>query len=139
MGFEITLIGRRVKNSPPLSRPYKTRRFRLPFTKGALFYASLNIRLFFYLLFSRTDIILANDLDTLFPAFIVSKLRGKELVYDSHEYFTEAAGLTGRNIQKKIWLAIEKMTFPNVKRIYTVNESIAGFYRDVSTGSLACI
>ncbi len=130
MGFEISLIGRQVKNSPPIERPYHTRRFKLGFTKGALFYAALNFRLFFYLLFCKTDIILANDLDTLLPAYLVSKLRGKELVYDSHEYFTEAAGLTGRNFQKRIWLAVEKFTFPNVKRIYTVNESIAGFYRE---------
>ena len=130
MGFELTLIGRKLPDSAPLERPYATRRLRLPFTGGALFYASLNIRLFFYLLGARTDVILANDLDTLPAAWLVAKLRGKQVVYDSHEYFTEAAGLTGRNFQKKCWLAIEKRIFPKLERVFTVNETIAEAYRD---------
>lgn len=130
MGFELTLIGRKLPDSAPLERPYTTRRFRLPFTGGALFYASLNIRLFFYLLGARTDVILANDLDTLPAAWLVAKLRGKQVVYDSHEYFTEAAGLTGRNFQKKCWLAIERRIFPKLTRVFTVNETIAEAYRD---------
>ncbi len=101
------------------------------FTKGALFYAALNIRLFWYLLFAKTDVILANDLDTLLPAYLVSKIRGKELVYDSHEYFTEAEGLTGRGFQKNVWLSIERFIFPKLKRVYTVNESIASIYREL--------
>lgn len=99
------------------------------FKSGALFYAALNLRLFFYLLFKKTDVILANDLDTLLPAYLVSKLRGKRLVYDSHEYFTEAEGLTGRSFQKNVWLAIERSIFPKLKDVYTVNESIAAIYR----------
>ena len=101
----------------------------MPFAKGALFYASLNIRLFFYLLFKKTDVILANDLDTLLPAYLVSNLRSKKLVYDSHEYFTEAEGLTGRRFQKSVWLSIEKFIFPKLRSVYTVNDSIAAIYR----------
>jgi glycosyltransferase involved in cell wall biosynthesis len=72
---------------------------------------------------------LSNDLDTLLPAFLVSKMRGKKLVYDSHEYFTEAEGLTGRGFQKAVWLFIERRIFPKLKYVYTVNESIASIYR----------
>lgn len=129
MGFEITLIGRRMEGSQPLERPYRTHRFRLGFKSGPLFYAALNIRLFFYLLFAKTDVILANDLDTLPAAWLVARLRGKEVVYDSHEYFTEAAGLTGRHFQRKFWLAIERAIFPKLKRVITVNETIAQAYR----------
>ncbi|MFM2201241.1 MAG: hypothetical protein RL040_441 [Bacteroidota bacterium] len=129
MGFNITLVGRLLPDSKPFERPYETRRFRLPFRTGALFYAALNMRLFFYLLFKRTDIIVANDLDTLLPAFLIARLRGKELVYDSHEYFTEAEGLTNRPIPKKVWLAIEGFIFPKLKHVITVNETIAGIYR----------
>ncbi len=129
MGFRITLAGRMMPDSLPFERPYETRRFSLPFHTGALFYAALNIRLFFYLLFKRTDIIVANDLDTLFPAFVVARMKGKELVYDSHEYFTEAEGLTNRPFPKKVWLAIEGFVFPKLKHVITVNETIAGIYR----------
>jgi glycosyltransferase involved in cell wall biosynthesis len=129
MGFGLSLVGRMLPDSKPMQRPYETRRFRLPFRTGALFYMSLQIRLFFYLLFKRTDIILANDLDTLLPAFLIARLRNKELVYDSHEYFTEAEGLTNRTFPKRIWLAVEGFIFPKLKHVFTVNETIAGIYR----------
>ncbi len=129
MGFHLTLVGRRLQESEEFSRPYETRRFNLFFRTGVLFYAALNLRLFFYLLFKRTDIIVANDLDTLLPAFLIARLRGKELVYDSHEYFTEAEGLTNRLFPKKIWLMIEGFIFPKLKYVITVNETIAGIYR----------
>jgi len=129
-GYDITLIGRMLPGSRSFSRPYPIIRFHLWASRGALFYAALNIRMLIYLLFHRTDVILANDLDTLLPAFLVSRLRGKKLVYDSHEYFTEAEGLTGRSFQKKVWLSIERFIFPKLRHAYTVNESIAGFYRE---------
>jgi glycosyltransferase involved in cell wall biosynthesis len=128
LGFEISLVGRKLPTSKDFERPYEIRRFKLWFSKGALFYAHLNVRLFFYLLFKKTDVILANDLDTLLPAYLVSKLRGKKLVYDSHEYFTEAEGLTGRKFQKTVWEKIEGWIFPKLKNVYTVNESIAHIY-----------
>lgn len=129
MGFIITLVGRILPNSTPFSRPYKTIRLRLFFHKGFLFYAVLQLRLFFYLLFTRTDVILANDLDTLLPAYLIARLRRKKLVYDSHEYFTEAEGLTNRPIPKRIWLAVERHIFPRLRNVFTVNETIANIYR----------
>jgi len=129
MGYTPFLVGRRLKNSAALDRPYPSRRLRLGFTKGALFYAALNIRLFFFLLFHKTDAIWANDLDTLLPAFLVSRLKKKHLVYDSHEYFTEAAGLAGRNFPKKIWLMVEGFVFPRLNNLSTVNHSIAEIYQ----------
>ncbi len=130
LGYDITLVGRKLSTSRDFARPYEIKRFRLWFSKGALFYAHLNLRLFFYLISKKTDIILANDLDTLMPAFLISKLRGKKLVYDSHEYFTEAEGLTGRRFQKSVWERIEGWIFPKLKNVYTVNESIANIYQD---------
>lgn len=129
MGFRISLVGRLLPDSKPFDSPYEVHRFKLWFNKGAVFYASLNVRLLLYLLVKRTDILVANDLDTLLPAFLVARLRGKALVYDSHEYFTEAEGLTNRPVPKKIWLAIEGFIFPKLKHVITVNETIAGIYR----------
>ena len=129
MGFRITLVGRMLPESKLFESPYEIRRFRLPFQTGALFYTALNMRLFFYLLFKRTDIILANDLDTLLPAFLIARAKGKELIYDSHEYFTEAEGLTNRPLPKRVWLTIERFVFPKLKHVITVNETIAGIYR----------
>ena len=107
----------------------KVRRFRLFFNKGFPFYASFNIRLFFYLL-SRSDValLLSIDLDTLPASFLVSKIRGIKLMYDSHEYFTEVPELNGRNFVKRFWLTLEKMMVPKVDAAYTVNESLAKMY-----------
>ncbi len=129
-GYEVTLIGRRFKNSgnPGLSG-IKVRRFRLFFNKGFLFYASYNIRLFFFLLFRKGKIILvSNDLDTLPANFMAARLRRSKLVYDSHEYFTEVPELQGRNFVKNFWKFIEKLLVPGVDAAYTVNDSLAKMY-----------
>lgn len=129
MGFTLTLAGRHLPESVAINRPYRTRRFRLPFRAGILFYAALNLRMLCFALFARTDALLANDLDTLPAAFIAARLRRKKLFYDSHEYFTEAEGLTGHPLKKRIWLRIEKWILPRLPFMITVNESIASIYR----------
>lgn len=130
-GFEVEIVGRRLPKSLPLEeRPYAMHRMRLVFSKGKLFYLEYNIRLFFLLLFRKVDILNANDLDTLLSNYLVSRLRSKELVYDSHEYFTEVPELIDRALTRSIWLRLEKSLFPRLKYAYTVNASIARIYAD---------
>ncbi len=126
--YEVILIGRQLPNSKPISRNYKTHRFKLLFNKGFLFYAEYNIRLFIKLLFMKSNILLANDLDTLLANFLASKFLKTKLVYDSHELFTEVPELIHRPFIQKIWLTIEKFIVPKLRNMYTVNSSIAGIY-----------
>ena len=127
--FEVILIGRKLKSSQMLSsRPYKTKRIRLIFNTGPLFYFEFNLRLFFFLLFNKSDILLSNDLDTLPANFLVLILKRTKLVYDSHEYFTEVPELLGHKTKKHIWEIIEKAILPKLKFTYTVCDSIAGIY-----------
>jgi len=100
------------------------------FTKGPIFYAEYNIRLFLYLLFHKADILVANDLDTLLANYLASLFRKRKLVYDSHEYFTGVPEIINRPFVKASWESIEKWIFPKLKVIYTVNESIAKLYKD---------
>jgi glycosyltransferase involved in cell wall biosynthesis len=131
MGYDVLLVGRKLTDSLPLQkRNYQTKRLRLLFTKGALFYAELNFRLFLFLLFRKTDVLLANDLDTLLPNYLVSKIKKKDLVYDTHEYFTEVPELIEGSFAKNTWLRIEKWIFPKLKNVITVNESIANIYKE---------
>lgn len=130
-GWDITLVGRKKRSSPPIDkRQYQTKRFRLLFEKGALFYAGYNLRLFFYLLFSRVNIIVSNDLDTLLACYLAARIKKAKLVYDTHEYFTGVPELLQRPLVRKIWEKIEKWIFPKLKHIITVNQSIADLYID---------
>jgi len=129
MGFDVLLLGRNLKDSFPVEREYKIKRFNLIFETEVWFYMEYNIRLFFFLLFSKADVFLANDLDTLLPNFLVSKLKGKPLVYDSHEMFCEGPELQGRNFVQVVWRTIEKWIVPKLKYAYTVSLSIAQDYK----------
>ncbi len=130
LGYEPHLVGRKLFSSEPIERPYPTTRFKLIFNKGAIFYAEYNLRLFLFLLFKKYHSIHANDLDTLLAAYLGSKLRGKELVYDSHEYFTEVPELAESPFAKRTWERIEEWIFPTLKQVITVNESIANLYKE---------
>ena len=130
MNFEVLLVGRKLTDSIPLQRIYNTHRIKLLFNKGALFYAEYNIRLFFYLLFKRKDILLSNDLDTLLANYLISKTQNKKLVYDSHELFTEVPELVNRPKTQKIWLMLEQNILPKLKNTYTVCQSIADYYNE---------
>ncbi len=130
-GFDVTLVGRRYGDSAVLApRAYKTHRMRLLFRKGAFFYAEYNIRLFFYLLFHHFDLFVANDLDTLLPNVLISKLKRKRLVYDSHEYFCGELSIADRPFVKRVWQSIEKFCFPKLKDVITVSQSIVDQYEE---------
>jgi len=128
MGFDVLLVGRKLKRSIPVVRAYKTKRLNLLFKKSAFFYAEYNFRLFLILLFRKVDVYLSNDLDTLPANYLASLIRKKELVFDSHEYFTEVPELVNRPKVKRIWEKIEKRILPKIEHTYTVCRSIADVY-----------
>lgn len=127
-GYEVLLVGRLLKNSFPIHLAFPYKRFKLVFNNSALFYAEYNIRLFFLLLFSRTQLLLSNDTDTLLANFLVSKIRNIKLVFDAHELFPETPELADRPRIKKIWETLENLIFPHLKHCYTVCNSIALHY-----------
>jgi glycosyltransferase involved in cell wall biosynthesis len=66
-----------------------------------------------------------NDLDTLLPNYLISKLKGIPLIYDSHELFCEVPELQANPTKKRIWEWLEKRIVPHLKYCLTVNQSIA--------------
>lgn len=129
-GFDVLLIGRQMSSSAALQpRDYQMHRMQLPFETGPLFYASYNIGLFFNLLVRKVDLFFSNDLDTLLPNFLVSKLRSKPLIYDSHEYFTEVPELVNRPKVQGFWKWLESKLIPKLPHALTVNTSIAELYK----------
>jgi len=130
-GYDVLLVGRVLKNSLPMpTRPYSHHRMRLLFSKGVPFYLEFQIRLFFYLLFHKADLLFSNDLDTLFPNYIISKLKPTPIIYDSHEYFTGVPELAETPFKRKTWKSLEKLIIPRLKFMFTVNDSIAKLYHD---------
>ena len=130
-GYHVILVGRKLVSSLDIrDRTFQTVRFRLLFSKGPLFYLEYNVRLFLYLLFRKSDLLVSNDLDTLLANYLISKWRKCKLVYDTHEYFTEVPELIENPIKQRIWLKLEKWIFPKLKNIITVNDSIAKLYSD---------
>ncbi len=125
-GYTPLLVGRRLKNSKPLSKKtYQQKRIRCIFNKGKLFYLEYNIRLFFYLLFKKYDLVCGIDLDTILPAFWTSKIKGKICIYDAHEYFSEVPEVVSRPKVKRFWEWVAQHTIPKIPNCYTVCESLA--------------
>ena len=128
IGFEVLVYGRVLPNTIAVNRTYEIIRKKHFFNSNFLFYAEYNIRLFFFILFKKFHCILSNDLDTLPGCFLASKLKSIDLVYDSHELFSEVPELQGRAFVQNFWRKLEDFFLPKVKKSYTVSQSIADFY-----------
>jgi len=128
LGCSVTVVCRRKADFNFASDDFRAYRFRFYINRGPLFYFIFNIRLLIFLLFKRYDIYVANDLDTLLPNYIVSRLRRKPLVYDSHEYFTGQYGLQERRFSYNTWKKIERCIVPRLRYMITVSDSIAELY-----------
>ena len=131
MGYAVTLIGRYTGKSPSLFLPrVRVKRLKVLFRRGPLMYILFNASLLLRLLARRSDLYVSNDLDTLIPCYSVSRLFGKSLVYDAHEYFTGQYGLAERKLQYTVWKKVERRLLPKVRHMITVSNSIAGLYRE---------
>ncbi len=129
LNYNVFLVGREQKKSQPLAkRNYKCKRLKLLFETGPQFYVFFNMRLFLLLLFTKSDALFANDLDTLLPNYLVSKIKKIPLIYDSHEIFCEVPELQHHKNKKQIWQKVESFIIPKLKYCITVNKSIANYF-----------
>lgn len=128
-GAEIVVIGRKLPGSIDCDySTFRCVRYRMIFKSGFLFYKFFNLRLLFSLIRRPAHLLIANDLDTLLPNFIVSRIKHIPLVYDAHEYYTGTPSLAKRRFVRSIWKFIERMILPQLKFMITVNASIASLY-----------
>ena len=129
-GYAVELVGRKESNSIPLKeQPFRQKRLNCFFRKGKSFYIEYNLRLLFYLLFRKADLVCAIDLDTILPVLMVSKLKGSKRVYDAHELFCEMKEIVTRPGIYKMWKRIERISVPRFDHNYTVNTPIADEFR----------
>jgi glycosyltransferase involved in cell wall biosynthesis len=130
-GYDVTLVGRRNKNAPPLgTQPFRQYRLRTWYTRGKGFYIEYNLRLFFFLLTKKMSAVCAIDLDTILPCYLVSRIRRIPRLYDAHELFCEMQEVVSRPSIYRSWKAIERLCVPKFPIGYTVNDLIADeFFR----------
>jgi glycosyltransferase involved in cell wall biosynthesis len=129
--FDIHIVGRKKKNSKPLTNfnNYSTYHIQCIFNKGKISYLEFNLRLFIFLLFKKFDVISVVDLDTMIAGYFSHKIKPKsKLVFDAHELFTELPELENRPKTKYIWEKIEHYFLPKIKNGYTVNQSLSEYY-----------
>jgi glycosyltransferase involved in cell wall biosynthesis len=138
LDYEMIIIGRKTSSTIHHlnSYNYVIKHLQLPFKKGVGMYLFFTIQLFSQLLFfviknrKNKILLVANDLDTLLPNYLISKIFHLSLIYDSHELFTEVPELQNKKIKKKIWETLEKSIVPKLPFAITVNESIANWYHN---------
>ena len=125
-GCDVLLVGRQLKQSSSVpDQIFSQKRIPCFFSKGFLFYAEYNLRLFWFLLFQKADLICAIDLDTILHVYFVTAIKHQKRVYDAHELFTEQKEVITRPMIHKIWLAVERFSVPKFINGYTVNDFIA--------------
>ncbi len=131
-GFNIILIGAVFNNSLALNlQKFDQKRIYCIFKKGILFYLEFNLRLFFKLLFLKTDAICCIDLDTITPVYFAGKLKRKILIYDAHEYFSQMKEVISRKNIYAFWHTVEKYFVPRFENGYTVGYSIAKEFKQL--------
>lgn len=135
-GNDVTLTGRILRSSKVLDKEtYKQKRLRCFFNSGKLFYLEFNLRLLFFLLFTKSDAICSTDTDTLTACGLAAIIKNKKLVFDAHEYFTEVPEVVRRPFVKYTWALVEKIFIKRAQLRYTVSESIANaFENKLGTG-----
>lgn len=101
---------------------------RLLFERGPLFYAEFNLRLLWHLLWRRCRLVVSIDLDTLAACYIASRITGKQLLWDSHEYFPEVPEIADKPAVKWVWNKVQDIFVPHLNHCVTVCQSIADIF-----------
>jgi glycosyltransferase involved in cell wall biosynthesis len=139
-GYQTTIVGRSLsRNYSKNTYPVQIERLTCFFNSGFLFYLEFNIRLFFYLIKNRPDIIYACDPDTLLGSTFYKKLFGRKGIYDAHELFSETPEINDRKFVKWIWTHIEKSCVRYMDLHLTVNQVLVKRLTDKLKVKFSCI
>jgi glycosyltransferase involved in cell wall biosynthesis len=130
-GYEVVLIGATWLGAPEMQRPYHFE--RLPIKAKVLRMAYAEFQLKLYQALKRYQkpnaILLANDLDSLWPNVRLSRQAKLPLVYDSHEIFTQMPSVQGRWVQK-VWQRLEGYCMPHVRHMMCASASYAQWFAE---------
>ncbi|WP_333851152.1 glycosyltransferase [Epilithonimonas sp.] len=128
-GYQPVLIGNNWMGTPEMQRPYPFFRINLKSKKLRFAYIEFQQKLYKEIKkhADNKTILLANDLETIMPNYLLSKKLGIPIIFDSHEIFTEMPSLQGRWI-KNVWKKIESTFVPKIKKMIAASDSYANWF-----------
>lgn len=129
-GYRVKLVGRGLRTETGIPVSYSVTRLKVWWGKGFLMYAEFNIRLFFWLLFKKADLICAVDLDTSLAVYLASLVKRIPRMMDAHEYFSELKEVVTRPRIHWCWQKIEAFVLPRFPAGYTVSQTIAEAFNE---------
>ena len=77
----------------------------------------------------KPDIIHANDLNALLPAYLATKKIKCKVVFDSHEIFTENLGIVSSFFWRTFWKIVEKHIIKKVDLVVSVSNAAADYLK----------
>lgn len=86
-----------------------------------------NVDLYRLMVSSQADVVHANDLNALIPAYYASKKLHCYLIYDTHEIFLENPWMNRNKISKFIWGFFEKKIIHKVDLVVSVSHAAADY------------
>lgn len=129
-GYDIELIGNDWGGAKEMQRPYPFSRIRLVSKSLKTAYFEFNWKLYHELI-KKADcntILHANDIDALYPNYLIAKKLNIPLVFDSHEIFSEMPAVQGK-MSQKLWRYVEKTVIPELKWMMTASGSYAKWFQ----------
>lgn len=130
-GYDIELIGNNWGGAEEMSRPYPFSRIQLISKNLKTAYFEFNWKLYHELKkkADKNTILHANDLDALFPNYLIAKKLDIPLIFDSHEIFSEMPAIQGK-MSQKLWRYLERSVVPNIKFMITASSGYANWFKN---------
>lgn len=129
-GYTIDLIGNDWKGAEKMQRPYSFSRIHLISKSLKTAYFEFNWKLYHELKkkADKNTILHANDIDALFPNYLIAKKLNIPLVFDSHEIFSEMPAVQGK-MSQKLWRYVERTVIPKLTWMITASGSYAKWFQ----------
>ncbi|WP_347217025.1 glycosyltransferase family 4 protein [Chryseobacterium sp.] len=128
-GYEVELIGNDWNGAEEMRRPYLFSRIHLASKSLKTAYFEFNWKLYHQLIkkADRNTILHANDVDALYPNYLIAKKLNIPLVFDSHEIFSEMPAIQGK-MSQKLWRYVEKTVIPELTWMITASGSYGRWF-----------
>lgn len=105
----------------------KLKIFRLDRSNSLFFYTEFALKLLFNLFSVRADIFFAEDIYTLPFVWLIAKLKGAKVYYNSRELYAFIGGLTNKPALQSVIKSIEKFFIRRVDLVMTTGEMDSAF------------